>query len=121
MKILVVEDDERIAEALAEYLGDQRYTVELAHDGVTGWEWIETYPFDLIVLDVLLPKMDGIQLCRRLRSKGLTTPVLMLTARDASSDKVMGLDAGADDYVIKPFDLPELSAGSGLCCGGVPP
>ena len=110
MKILVVEDDQRIAKAIAEALTDQRYVVEIATDGELGLAFAETYSFDLIILDLMLPKIDGFSLCRKLRYLGLTTPILMLTARDTSEDKVLGLDVGADDYVVKPFDLPELLA-----------
>lgn len=110
MKILLVEDDDRIAQALAEALTDQHYAVDIAADGQEGWNFAETFTYDLILLDVMLPKIDGITLCQRLRRQGLKTPVLMLTARDTSNDKVIGLDAGADDYVVKPFDLPELAA-----------
>lgn len=110
MKILLVEDDDRISDALKEALTDQNYTVDVAIDGEKGWNFIEMGIYDLIVLDVMLPKLNGIQLCQRLRSYGFKMPVLMLTAKDTSTDKVMGLDAGADDYVVKPFDLPELSA-----------
>lgn len=110
MKILLVEDDDRISQALAEALTDQHYAVDIAADGQEGWNFAETFTYDLILLDVMLPKIDGITLCQRLRRQGLKTPVLMLTARDTSNDKVIGLDAGADDYVVKPFDLPELAA-----------
>jgi DNA-binding response OmpR family regulator len=110
MRILLVEDDQRIAKALAEALGDRQYVVDLAEDGQAGWDLIEAFDYDLIVLDVMLPKIDGIHLCQRLRQKGSLTPVLMLTARDTSQDKVIGLDVGADDYVVKPFDLSELMA-----------
>ncbi len=110
MKLLVVEDDERIAEALAEDLTEQNYAVEVAYDGEAGWELLQAFTYDLILLDVMLPKMDGIELCQRLRAHGQSMPVLMLTARDTITDKVLGLDAGADDYVIKPCALEELSA-----------
>jgi DNA-binding response OmpR family regulator len=111
MKILLVEDDEQLAGALVEVLTDkQNYTVDNAYDGETGWAFIEITSYDLILLDIMLPKLDGISLCQRLRRAGYMTPVLMLTARDTSSDRVMGLDVGADDYVVKPFDLPELFA-----------
>ncbi|BFM40220.1 response regulator transcription factor [Synechocystis sp. LKSZ1] len=110
MKILLVEDDLRIAQAIAEALKDQKYTVELAQEGQLGLKLAQTGAFDLIVLDVMLPELDGITLCHCLRQQGDKTPILMLTARDTSRDKVLGLDAGADDYVIKPFDLPELLA-----------
>lgn len=110
MKILIVEDDNRLASALADTLRDHQYAVDITSDGEEGWNFIETFPYDLIILDVMLPKLDGIGLCRRLRDRGHTTPVLMLTARDTSRDKVLGLDVGADDYVVKPFDLAELTA-----------
>ncbi len=110
MRILLVEDDERIAQALAEALTDQHYVVDLASDGEAGWDFVKACAYDLLLLDVMLPRLDGVSLCQRLRREGYHTPVLMLTARDTSNDKVMGLDAGADDYVVKPFDLPELAA-----------
>ena len=110
MRILLVEDDERITDALAEDLTDQHYAIDVAHDGEAGWELASAFTYDLILLDIMLPKMDGIAICRRLRSQGCCTPVLMLTARDTITDKVSGLDAGADDYLVKPFDLQELSA-----------
>ncbi|NET85095.1 MAG: response regulator transcription factor [Moorea sp. SIO1F2] len=110
MRILLVEDDERITDALAEDLTDQHYVVDVANDGQEGRELVESFSYDLILLDVMLPKMDGITLCRKLRSQGNSTPILMLTARDTISDKIVGLDAGADDYLVKPFDLGELSA-----------
>ena len=111
MKILLVEDDEQLKEALVEILTDkQHYAVDAVADGETGWNFIEAAAYDLIILDIMLPKLDGISLCKRLRRQGNLTPVLMLTAKDLSSDRVMGLDVGADDYVVKPFDLPELLA-----------
>jgi DNA-binding response OmpR family regulator len=111
MKILLVEDDEQLAAALTEVLIDkQHYTVDAVSDGEMGWEFIEATVYDLIILDIMLPKLNGISLCQRLRRTGSMIPVLMLTAKDFSSDRVMGLDAGADDYVVKPFDLPELLA-----------
>ena len=110
MKILLVEDDERIVEPLYEDLTDQHYAVDLAYDGQTAWDLLDVYSYDLILLDVMLPKIDGLSLCRKLRSRGCQTPILMLTARDTIQDRVVGLDAGADDYLIKPFDLEELSA-----------
>lgn len=110
MKLLVVEDDERIAEALAEDLTEQNYAVEVAYDGEAGWGLLQAFTYDLVLLDVMLPKMDGIELCQRLRANGQSMPVLMLTARDSVTDKVLGLDAGADDYVLKPCALEELSA-----------
>lgn len=110
MKILIIEDDERLSEAVAEDLSDQNYTVELALDGLSGFELANAFHYDLILLDLMLPQLDGITVCKRLRSAGNTTPVLMLTARDTTGDKVVGLDAGADDYLVKPFELQELAA-----------
>jgi len=110
MRILLVEDDQRIAIALMETLRDRQYQVDLGEDGEIAWEFLQAFSYELILLDVTLPKLNGIQLCQRLRKAGIQTPVLMLTARDSSSDKVLGLDAVADDYVVKPFDLAELAA-----------
>lgn len=110
MRILVVEDDNFIAKALIEVLSSQNYVVEVASDGQAGWELIQVIAYDLIVLDVMLPKLDGISLCRRLRESGYQTPVLLLTGRNTGHDKAIGLDAGADDYLVKPFDLEELFA-----------
>jgi two-component system, OmpR family, response regulator len=110
MRILLVEDNQQIAQSLTEALEKQHYTVDRAADGEIGWRYIESVIYDAILLDLMLPKIDGITLCRQLRAIGLTTPVLMLTAKDTSIDRVLGLDVGADDYVVKPFDLPELFA-----------
>ncbi len=110
MKILLIEDDENLAELLRDALIHQRYVVDLATDGHTGRALAEFGEYDLIVLDVQLPDLDGITLCRRLREQNLSTLVLFLTVQDQSSSKVAGLDAGADDYVVKPFDLQELLA-----------
>ncbi len=110
MRILLVEDNIRLAEALSEALTDQLYVVDVVKDGESGWHQVKLINYDLILLDVMLPKLDGISLCHRLRNEGFTLPILMLTARDTSTDKVNGLDAGADDYVVKPFDLQELLA-----------
>ncbi len=110
MKILIVEDEELIAKGLAEVLEKQNYIVDVANNGQTGLELAETFGYDLIVLDVMLPKLDGISLCQKLRSRNYLMPILLLTAKKSSNDKIMGLDAGADDYVIKPFDIQELLA-----------
>ncbi|MES1026423.1 response regulator [Gloeocapsa sp. BRSZ] len=111
MKILVVEDDSSIAQTIAATLAQQQHClVDIATDGQEGWELAVAFNYDLILLDVMLPKLDGVSLCRQLRQEGEQTPILMLTAKDTSTDKVIGLDAGADDYVIKPFDFPELFA-----------
>jgi len=110
MKILLIEDDDRIAQPLAEDLRQQHHAVDLAADGLMGWEYTQSTSYDLILLDLMLPKLDGITLCRQLRAAGCAAYVLMLTARDTTSDKVLGLDAGADDYLVKPFELEELEA-----------
>ncbi len=110
MRLLLVEDDELIAEALVKALTDQHYVVDVATDGQEGRELVETFAYDLLLLDVMLPKLNGIRLCQQLRSQSNRIPIILLTARDTSTDKVMGLDAGADDYIVKPFDLQELLA-----------
>ncbi len=110
MKILLIEDDALIAAPLAKALVDQHYAVDVATDGQAGWELVESFTYDLILLDVMLPKLDGISLCRRLRCSGNQTPILLLTAQNTSINTAMGLDAGADDYVAKPFNLQELLA-----------
>ena len=110
MKILVIEDDEFIAHALTTILTDQNYAVEVATNGQLGWDLVEAFDYDLVMLDVMLPKLDGISLCRQIRSQGLQMPILLLTGRDSSHDKAIGLDAGADDYVVKPFEAEELVA-----------
>jgi DNA-binding response OmpR family regulator len=110
MKILVVEDDERISDAIVEYLSDLHYAVEPVYDGQGAWDLLDVFTYDLILLDVMLPEMDGITLCQKLRKKGCDIPILMLTAKDTLENKIGGLDAGADDYLVKPFELEELSA-----------
>lgn len=110
MRILLIEDDDILAETLTEAIASQRYAVDLVEDGEAAWTQIKMVEYDLIVMDVMLPKLDGISLCRRLRDRRFGVPVLMLTARDTSTDKVAALDAGADDYMVKPFDLQELLA-----------
>ena len=110
MKILLVEDDRRTAEALAEALADRNYVVEIAADGAEGFDLAQTFTYDLIVLDWMLPKLEGIEVCRRLRSQDNDTLILMLTGKDTSEEQVLGLDVGADDYVVKPFDINALLA-----------
>lgn len=110
MRILLVEDDDLLAQAVATALTKQNYVVDIAADGEAGWELISVCNYDLILLDVILPKLDGISLCRQLRQSGHQMLILLLTAKDTKTDKVIGLDAGADDYVVKPFDFQELSA-----------
>lgn len=110
MKLLLVEDDSDIAQMIADGLAEDRYTVEIASDGTRGYELARDGGYSLILLDVMLPGMDGWQICAALRSRRITTPILMLTARDAVPDRVKGLEAGADDYLPKPFDFTELRA-----------
>jgi DNA-binding response OmpR family regulator len=110
MKLLLVEDNRQLADQLADALTDQRYVVDVARDGEEGWDLISYGHYDLVMLDVTLPKLDGVSLCRKLRAKGYQTPILMLTGRSTNTDKVAGLDAGADDYLAKPVALNELTA-----------
>jgi DNA-binding response OmpR family regulator len=110
MRLLLVEDDVRLAETLAEALTDQRYVVDIATDGEAAWCQVKLLEYDLILLDVMLPELDGISLCHRLRTHGYNLPILMLTACDTLNDEVTGLDVGADDYVVKPVDLQKLFA-----------
>lgn len=110
MRILLVEDDEVLVGVLLQSLNSQHYVVDTVEDGKTGWEYAQSTDYDLIVMDVGLPRLDGIALCQRLRSGGCSTPILLITAKDASTDRIRGLDAGADDYLLKPLDLGELQA-----------
>jgi DNA-binding response OmpR family regulator len=110
MRILLVEDDESVAQVLRKTLTSQHYLVDIATDGQAGWELAEAFEYDLILLDLMLPKLDGISFCKQRRASGDRTPILLLTAKDDRSNKVTGLDAGADDYVVKPYDLEELLA-----------
>ena len=110
MRVLLVEDDARLSVSLAASLGDAGYAVDVVGDGEQAELFAEAAPYDGIILDVMLPKRDGVLVCRTLRARGLTTPILMLTARDAIEDRVQGLESGADDYLVKPFALHELLA-----------
>ncbi len=110
MKILIVEDDIPIATVVKRGLERARYQVDLAHDGREGLALALNPDYSLILLDIMLPELDGLTVCRRVRARGLSTPIFMLTARDALQDRVDGLDIGADDYLIKPFEFPELLA-----------
>ena len=110
MRILLVDDDEQLMEVLANKLVEQRYAVDIASNGEMGWEFVLLFDFDLVVLDWMLPDLDGIELCQQIRAEGYKMPILLLTARDRHNDKVMGLDSGADDYVVKPFNFDELTA-----------
>lgn len=110
MRILVVEDNLALADALREALAADGHAVDTAHAGPEGLELMGAFPYDLVILDVMLPGMSGLEVCRRARERRVAAPILMLTARDTLADKVAGLDSGADDYLVKPFDLPELKA-----------
>jgi DNA-binding response OmpR family regulator len=110
MRILVLEDDHQMAGVLKRGLQEQGYAVDVAHAGAVGLAMAESEPYDLVVLDVMLPELDGLAVCRRLRTQHRNMPVLMLTARDTVDDRVAGLDSGADDYVVKPFAFRELLA-----------
>jgi two-component system copper resistance phosphate regulon response regulator CusR len=108
IKILLVEDEKKIAESLKKGLSEQHYHIEVAYDGIIGKKLFESYPFDMIILDINLPGMNGYDLCREIRKKSEQIPVIMLTALSATDDKIEGFDAGADDYIVKPFDFKEL-------------
>ncbi|MCG3207619.1 MAG: Transcriptional activator protein CzcR [Anaerolineae bacterium] len=110
MRVLIVEDDRKISTYLKRGLEEQGYAVDAAFTGPEALAWADVVPFDLIVLDIMLPEMDGLTVCRALRSRNHKAAILMLTARDAVDDRVTGLDAGADDYLVKPFELKELLA-----------
>lgn len=110
MRVLIVEDEVRLAEALGQIMEEQRYLADLTYNGPDGLEYALTGQYDVVVLDVMLPGMDGLEVARRLREAKISTPVLMLTARDEVPDKVAGLDCGADDYMTKPFASDELLA-----------
>jgi heavy metal response regulator len=110
MRVLVVEDERRIADFIRKGLFECGYAVDVAYDGEEALDWPEVAEFDIIILDVMLPVRDGIEVCRELRRRGVQTPILMLTARDAVEDRVRGLDSGADDYLVKPFAFTELLA-----------
>ncbi len=110
MRILVVEDSRRLAGIIKRGLLEEGYAVDNAYDGEEAEYMAETTPFDVIILDIMLPKKDGVAVCRDLRGKNVNTPILMLTAKDSVEDKVAGLDSGADDYLVKPFAFSELLA-----------
>ena len=110
MRVLLVEDERKISAYVKRGLEEQGYAVDAAYTGREALDWAAAVAFDLIVLDILLPEIDGLAVCRELRRGGRCTPILMLTARDAIDDRVAGLDAGADDYLVKPFALKELLA-----------
>ncbi|BAZ46525.1 multi-component transcriptional regulator [Chondrocystis sp. NIES-4102] len=110
MKILLIDDDETLVDLLTRSLKEKSYAIDVARDGEQGWIYGSTYSYDLIIIDWLLPKLDGISLCKKFRAHGYHTPILLLTSRHGSQNKIKGLDAGADDYLCKPVDVEELSA-----------
>ncbi|MBE2239115.1 MAG: response regulator transcription factor [Caldilineaceae bacterium] len=110
MRLLLVEDDHKIASYVKRGLEEEGYAVDVAYTGRDGLDWALASPYDLLILDVMLPGLDGFSVCRQVRQQGIHAPVLMLTARDAVDDRVDGLDAGADDYLVKPFAFRELLA-----------
>ena len=110
MRILLVEDDTRLAGVIRRGLVEEGYATDCVYDGEEAQYMAETVPYDLIILDIMLPKKDGIVVCKELRSKQMSMPIIMLTAKDSSEDRVKGLDSGADDYLTKPFVFSELVA-----------
>jgi heavy metal response regulator len=110
MRALLVEDERKIADFIQKGLAECGYAVDVAYDGDEALQWTDVADYDVIILDVMLPARDGIEVCRTLRDRRLRTPILMLTARDAVEDRVRGLDSGADDYLVKPFAFSELLA-----------
>ena len=110
MRILVVEDEHRIAQTIKKGLEQERYSVDVAYTGSTGLEFATTEEYDLLILDLMLPEMDGLSICKEVRSQHIHTPILILTAKSQIEDKVNGLDTGADDYLTKPFSFEELLA-----------
>lgn len=110
MRILIVEDEVRLAEAISEIVKEEKYDSDMVYTGVDGLYYASSEIYDCIILDVMLPEMDGFEVLKEIRKKGIETPILMLTARDEVKSKVKGLDYGADDYMTKPFDVEELLA-----------
>ena len=108
MRLLLIEDEKKVADFIARGLRAERFAVDLAYDGITGWDLASTVDYDLIILDLMLPGLDGTELLRRLRSKGGNAAVLILTARDSTAEKVANFEAGADDFLTKPFAFAEL-------------
>lgn len=110
MRILVVEDEHRIANSIKKGLEQEAFAVDVAYDGEYGYDLAATEDYDVIILDLMLPKLSGLEICRRLRKEGVNTPILILTAKGQIQEKVEGLNAGADDYLVKPFSFAELLA-----------
>ena len=115
MRILVAEDERDMNRLISKRLAAENYSVDSCYDGVQVMEYLECAEYDGIILDIMMPRMDGIQVLKKMRSQNCQIPVLLLTARDSIEDRVNGLDAGADDYLVKPFAFEELLARIGLC------
>jgi DNA-binding response OmpR family regulator len=110
MRVLVVEDEPRMAALIKQGLEEAAYAVDVVGNGNEVLDWVQSAEYDMVLLDIMLPGLNGIEVCRLLRAQGYAMPILMLTARDATADKVQGLDSGADDYLVKPFAIEELTA-----------
>ena len=110
MRITLIEDEKQLANIVKKGLEEEGYSVDVAHDGEEGLYMVENYPSDVVILDIMLPLLDGISILSSMRKKGIKTPVLLLTAKDTITDKIKGLDSGADDYLTKPFEFGELLA-----------
>ena len=110
MRLLVVEDEHKIANAIKKGLEHEKYAVDVAYTGTEGLDFASSEEYDTIILDRMLPGIDGMEICRKVREKGIHTPILMLTAKGQIDDRVEGLDSGADDYLVKPFAMRELFA-----------
>ncbi len=110
MRLLIVEDEHDLAEALGTFLKKSHFSVDIVYDGHTGYDYASTGQYDAVILDIMLPKMDGIQVLQKLRAEGVSTPVMMLTAKGEKEDRIKGFNTGADDYLPKPFDPDELLA-----------
>ena len=130
MRLLLIEDERKVADVVARGLRAERFAVDVAYDGDSGWEMASNIEYDLLILDLMLPGLNGTELLRRLRRKGGKAPVLVLTARDATKDKVENFEAGADDYLTKPFAFAELlvrvkallrrpRSATTMCCGSL--
>ena len=110
MRLLIIEDEKDLADNIKKGLIEEGFAIDISNDGEDGKFMIETEPYDLVILDLMLPKIDGIRLCKEIRAKGIKTPILMLTARSTVENKIEGFDVGTDDYLVKPFDFSELKA-----------
>lgn len=120
MRILIAEDEKSLNNVITKTLTKNGYSVDSCFDGEEALDYLAGAEYDAVILDIMMPKLDGISVLKKFRASGSSTPVLFLTAKDAVSDRVQGLDAGADDYLVKPFSFDELLAASAFCCAGIP-